>query len=148
MNKKIFYSHIYKTQNNFFTKMAQNSEAYQKKLEYQKRKSKYIRHLYPNKRLEQNEKSKLRGQQMRWKTFLENHNTVRLLESNNMPVPKYLQNLKEPREYNSELTTVLACPPGCFLCLEARNFLGLTENNVIKRICPENCGICVMNNHI
>ena len=77
--------------------MTQNrSEAYQRKIEFQKKKSKYTRHLFPHKRLEQNEKSKLRGQEKRMKAYLENKNTVRILQENNMPIPFYLENLRPP----------------------------------------------------
>ena len=123
--------------------MTQNrSEAYQRKIEYNKLKSKHIRHLYPNKRQEQNEKSKLRGQEKRMKSFQKDINTVRLLEENGMEVPWYLKNLKEPREYTVSVKPIVRCAPGCKQCHEARIFFDLTENHIISRTCPEFCTIC------
>ena len=123
--------------------MAQNrSQAYLKKIEYNKLKSKHIRHLYPNKRQEQNEKSKLRGQEKRIKAFQKDLNTVRILEENGLEVPWYLKNLKEPREYTVRLKPIVACPPGCNQCHEARIFFDLTENHIISRTCPQFCTIC------
>ena len=118
------------------------SEAYVRKIEYQKQKSKHIRHLYPNKRLEQNEKSKLRGQEKRMKIFQKDQNTVKLLQENGMEVPWYLQNLKEPREYTISVKPIVPCPLGCKQCHEARIFLDLTENHIISRECPTFCTIC------
>ena len=79
--------------------MTQNrSEAYLQKIEYQKQRSKHLRHLYPNKRLEQNEKSKLRGQEKRMKAYQKDLDTVRIMRENNVQIPWYLQDLKPPRE--------------------------------------------------
>ena len=123
--------------------MTQNrSEAYQRKIEYNKQKSRHLRHLYPNKRLEQNEKSKLRGQERRMKAFQEKQDTVRILQENNMPIPFYLENLKPPREYTISVKPIVACAPGCRQCHEARIFFGLTENYIISRECPTFCTIC------
>ena len=122
--------------------MVKKSEAYLRKIKYQKSKSKYVRHLFPHQRLKQNEKSKLRGQEKRMKAFLANQNTVRLLEENNMPIPWYLRDLRPPTEYRISVKSVVPCPPGCLLCEEARDFLGLTGNDVIKSICTEKCTIC------
>jgi hypothetical protein len=122
--------------------MMQRSEAYQRKIEYNKLKSKHIRHLYPNKRLEQNEKSKLRGQEKRMKAFQEKQDTIRILREHGMEVPWYLQDLKPPREYNTELKPIVACPLGCKQCHEARIFFDLTENHIIARNCPQFCTIC------
>ena len=123
--------------------MTQNiNEAYLRKIEYNKQKSKHIRHLYPNKRLEQNQKSKLRGQEKRMKAFQKDLNTVRLLQEHGMEVPWYLQNLKPPREYAITVKEVAPCPLGCSMCEDARNFFDLTENHIISRNCPEFCTIC------
>jgi hypothetical protein len=67
---------------------------------------------------------------------------VRLLEENNMPVPWYLQNLKQPREYAISVKEVKECPPSCNLCNEARIFFDLTENHIISRNCPDFCTVC------
>jgi hypothetical protein len=123
--------------------MAQTrNEAYQRKIEYNKQKSRHIRHLYPNKRLEQNEKSKLRGQERRMKAFQEKQDTVRISREHGMEVPWYLQNLKEPREYTISVKPIVRCAPGCRQCHEARIFFGLTENHIISRECPTFCTIC------
>ena len=123
--------------------MTQNrSEAYLQKIEYQKQRSKHLRHLYPNKRLEQNEKSKLRGQEKRMKAYQKDLDTVRIMQENNVQIPWYLQNLKEQREYNIELKPNVPCPLGCKQCYEARIFFDLTENHIISRECPTYCTIC------
>ena len=117
--------------------MAQiRSEAYQRKIEYNKQKSKHTRHLYPNKRQEQNEKSKIRGQEKRMKAFQKDQNTVKLLQENGMEVPWYLQNLKEPREYTTNVKPIVPCPLYCSMCEEARKFFDLTQNHIISRNCP------------
>ena len=123
--------------------MAQTrSEVYQRKIEYNKQKSKHTRHLYPHKRLKQNEISKLRGQEKRIKTYQKDLNTVKLLQENGMEVPWYLQNLKKPREYTISVKPIVPCPLGCKQCHEARIFFGLTENHILSRECPEFCTIC------
>ena len=123
--------------------MTQNrSEAYIQKIEYQKQRSRHLRHLYPNKRILQNEKSRLRGQKLRMEAYQKNLNTVKLLEEAGLDIPWYLQNLKEPREYNIELKPVVPCPLGCSQCHEARLFFDLTENHIISRDCPTFCTIC------
>ena len=117
--------------------MAQTrSEAYQRKIEYNKQKSKYTRHLYPHKRLEQNEKSKLRGQEKRMRAYQKDLDTVRIMTENNVEIPWYLQDLKPPREYNIELKPIVPCPFGCSMCEEARKFFDLTENHILSRNCP------------
>ena len=123
--------------------MAQTrSEAYQRKIEYNKQKSKHTRHLYPHKRLQQNEISKLRGQEKRMRAYQKDLNTVKLLQENGMEVPWYLQNLKEPREYTISVKPIVPCPLGCKQCHEARIFFDLTENHIISRECPTFCTIC------
>jgi hypothetical protein len=123
--------------------MTQNrSEAYQRKIEYNKQKSRHLRHLYPNKRLQQNEKSKPRGQEKRMKAFQEKQDTVRILREHGMEVPWYLQNLKEHREYAISVKEVAPCPLGCSMCEDARIFFDLTQNHIISRNCPDYCTVC------
>ena len=123
--------------------MTQNrSEAYIQKIEYQKQRSRHLRHLYPNKRILQNEKSRLRGQKLRMEAYQKNLNTVKLLEEAGLSIPWYLQNLKEPREYTVSVKEIVPCPPGCSQCHEARIFFDLTENHIISRNCPTFCTIC------
>ena len=118
------------------------SDAYLQNIEYNKQKSRHLRHLYPNKRQEQNEKSKLRGQEKRMRAYQKDQNTVKLLQENDMEVPWYLQNLKEPREYTISVKPIVPCPLGCTQCHEARIFFDLTENHIISRNCPTFCTIC------
>ena len=114
--------------------MTQNrSEAYLQKIEYQKQRSKHLRHLYPNKRLEQNEKSKLRGQEKRMKAYQKDLDTVRIMRENNVQIPWYLQDLKPPREYTVSVKEIVPCPLGCSMCEDARKFFDLTENHIISR---------------
>ena len=123
--------------------MTQNrSEAYQRKIEYNKLKSKYTRHLYPHKRHEQNEKSKLRGQDKRMRAYLQKKDTVRILKASGAEVPWYLQNLQMPREYRISVKPVERCPLNCRMCEEARKFFHLTENHITSRYCEENCRVC------
>ena len=64
------------------------------------------------------------------------------MQENNVDIPWYLQNLKEPREYTISVKPIVPCPLGCEQCYEARIFFDLTENHIVSRKCPTFCTIC------
>ena len=112
-----------------YRKIDKKQIAYSKKIEYQKKRSKYIRHLYPEKAQQQNIKYREIQQKKRWKEFFEKKNHLKLCIFKGLEIPEYLQNLKEPKIYKEKQYVQRECPEDCTMCEEARIFLKVKNKN-------------------
>ena len=104
----------------------EKQESYERKIEYQKKRSKYIRHLYPQKALTSNTKARERAQNKRWSQFHNLNNHLKFCIYNDLQIPDFLKNIKEPKTYKPKKHSVKTekCEiPNCEMCIEAKNFL-------------------------
>jgi uncharacterized protein YllA (UPF0747 family) len=122
-------------------KIDKNSIAYKNKIEYQKRRSKYLRHLFPHNRIIQNEKCRKRAYNKKMNDFIQKQQTIEILKKRNMSIPDYLKNLKKPGEYQVKKLLIEKCKEDCEMCLEARAFLGMVKSRVKHEDC-EGCILC------
>ena len=119
-----------------------NSIAYKNKIEYQKKRSKYLRHLFPHNRIVQNEKCRKRAYDKKMKDFVQKQETIEMMKMKNMVIPDYLKNLKKPGEYQVKKLLIERCKEDCEMCLEARSFLGMVKSRVRHEDCEGSCILC------